>query len=83
VAVVMSCCHCCITSSSPEVAEGEGGVCQGGCGWLMTVVGGGGHRQCGEAAAVGEVIMEDVACCGHVGVVAEPPTHEVVVNVWA
>jgi len=65
------------------VAEGEGGVCQGGCGQLTTVVGGGGCRQCGEAAAVGEVIVEDVACCGHVGVVAEPLTCEVVVNVWA
>ena len=32
----------------------------------MTVVGSGGHRQCGEAAAGGEVIMEDMACCGHV-----------------
>ena len=58
-------------------------VCQGGCGWLTTVVGSGGHRQCGEAAAVGEVIVEDVAHHGHVGVVAEPPTHEVAVDVWA
>ena len=31
----------------------------------------------------GEVIMEDMACCGHVGVVAEPPVHEVAVDVWA
>jgi len=79
----MSCCHCCVTLSSPEVAEGKGGLCQGGCGWLTTVVGGGGCRQCGEAAAVGEVIVEDVARCGHVGVVAEPPMCEVAVNVWA
>jgi len=58
-------------------------VCQGGCGQLMTVVGGGSHRQCGEAAAVWEVVVEDVAHCGHVGVVAEPPAREVAVNVWA
>ena len=32
---------------------------------------------------MGEVIMEDVACHGHVGVVAEPPTCEVAVDVWA
>jgi len=58
-------------------------VCQGGCGWLTTVVGSGGCKQCGEAAAVGEVVVEDVAHRGHVGVVAEPLTHEVVVDVWA
>jgi len=49
----------------------------------MTVVGSGGRRQCGEAAAVGEVVMEDVARHGDVGVVAEPPTHEVAVDVTA
>jgi len=49
----------------------------------MTVVGSGGHRQCGEAAAGGDIIVEDMACHGHVGVVAESPVHEVVVNVWA
>jgi len=48
----------------------------------MTVVGSGGHRQCGEAVAGGEVIVEDMACHGHVGV-AEPPVREVAVNVWA
>jgi len=58
-------------------------VCQGGCGQLTTVVGGGGRRQCGEAVAVGEVVVEDVACRGHVGVVAEPPACEVAVDVWA
>jgi len=40
------------------------------------------HRQCGEAAAVGEVVVEDVACRGHVGV-AEPPMREVAVDMWA
>ena len=30
----------------------------------------------------GGVIVEDVAHCGHVDVVAEVPAHEVVVNVY-
>jgi len=46
----------------------------------MTVVGGGGHRQCQESG--GGVIVEDVACRGHVDVVAEVPACEVVVNVY-
>jgi len=45
----------------------------------MTVVGGSSHRRCGEAAA-GGVVMEDVACHGCVGVVAEPPVHDVAVD---
>ena len=49
----------------------------------MRVVGSGSCRQCGEAVAGGEVVMEDMAHCGHVGVVAEPPACEVAVNVWA
>ena len=32
-AVVMSCCHCCVTSSLPEVTEGEGVTWQ----WLVGV----------------------------------------------
>ena len=32
-AVVISCCHCCVTLSSPEVAEGEGVTWQ----WLVGV----------------------------------------------
>jgi len=53
---------------------------QGGCEQLTTVVGGGGHRHVKRVA--GGVIMEDMAHCGHVDVVAEVPVHEVAVDVY-
>ena len=47
---------------------------------MTTVVGGGGHRQCQESGR--GVVVEDVACHGHVDVVAEVPAHEVAVDVY-
>ena len=45
------------------------------------VVGGGGCRRCGEAAAGGRVV-KDVVRLGHVGVVTELPVCDAAAEVW-
>ena len=56
-------------------------VCQGGCEQLMTVVGGGGCRQCRESRWSLRGQHGALWPCG--SVVADPPACEVAVNVWA
>jgi len=57
-------------------------MCQGGCEQLMTVVGGGSHRQCRESGR-GSLHGQHGTLwpCG--SVVADPPACEVAVDVWA
>lgn len=57
-------------------------VFRGGCGqWTMGMGSSGGRRRCGEAAT--GIVVEDVLCCGRIGIVGEPPARDVAVDVWA